>query len=555
MHLKTVSLLAAVAAPVSVHAVPSIETKSYSNSTTCRKTTVAVLGAGVAGITAAQALANQSITDFLIVEYNEQVGGRMRHANFGSDADGNPYVVELGANWISGTGTPDGPENPVWTFAKQTNLSSTYSNLSNIATFDETGASDYLDILDEYDEIAGAVEQAAGRILSENLQDRSQRALLSENGWKTKRDSHRKAVDWWMFDWDAAALPEESSTVFAITASNLTYYQFKDEDFFSIDQRGYNTWLKGEAAKFLQPNDRRLLFNTTVTAIEYSDSGVKVTNEDGSCIEAEYAICTFALGVLQEEVVEFTPALPEWKQSSIATFNMGTYTKIFMQFNETFWPTDKEFFLYAHPTTRGYYPQFQSLSTEGFFPGSNILFATVVDEQSARIEAQDDETTKAEIMEVLRQMFPDVDIPDPIDFMYPRWGQTPWTYGSYSNWPAGTTLEMHQNLRANVERLYFAGEHTSAEYFGFLHGSWFEGQEAGQRIAGALGKDCLNEGSGCGDYKRYEVLRGTTERSEYNDYNGMGADPFFVSEGDESDIGSLTRRSLKRSGHKRRHHK
>ncbi|KAF3036521.1 hypothetical protein E8E11_000239 [Didymella keratinophila] len=555
MPVKTIPLLAAAAVSASVLAAPSVEARHYGNNTTCRKTTVAVLGAGVAGVTAAQALANQSITDFLIIEHNEQVGGRMRHTNFGSDAAGNPYVVELGANWISGTGTPNGPENPVWTFAKQNNLSSTYSNLSNIATYDETGAFDYLDILDEFDEVAGAVEQAAGRILSGNLQDRSSRALYSESGWKHKRDAHRKTVEWWYFDWDAAATPEESSAVFATTASNLTYYQFKDEDFLSIDQRGYNVWLKGEAAKFLQPNDRRVLFNTTVKGIEYSDSGVRVTNEDGSCIEAEYAICTFALGVLQEEVVEFTPTLPEWKESSIATFGMGTYTKIFMQFNETFWPTDKEFFLYAHPTTRGYYPQFQSLSTEGFFPGSNILFATVVDEQSARIEAQDDETTKAELMEVLRQMFPDVDVPDPIDFMYPRWGLNPWTYGSYSNWPAGTTLEMHQNLRANVDRLYFAGEHTSAEYFGYLHGAWFEGQEVGKRIAGALGKECLNGVSGCGDYKRYEVLHGTTDKSEYNAFNGMGADPFFVSEGDEDNIGTITRRSLKRSGHKRRHRK
>ena len=34
----------------------------------------------------------------------------------------------------------------------------------------------------------------------------------------------------------------------------------------------------------------------------------------------------------------------------------------------------------------------------------------------------------------------------------------------------GTSLEMHQNLRANVGRLFFAGEATSAEYYGFLHG-------------------------------------------------------------------------------------
>ncbi|KAJ4312855.1 hypothetical protein N0V94_007236 [Neodidymelliopsis sp. IMI 364377] len=490
-----------------------------------------------------QALANQSITDFLILEYNEQIGGRMRHSNFGSDSAGNPYLVELGANWISGTGTPGGPENPVWTFSKQSNLSSTFSNLSSIATYDETGASDYMDILDEYEDAWTVFEQAAGTILTENLQDKSQRAGLAENGWKPKRDAKRKAVEWWMFDWDAAQTPEESSFVFATTAYNLTYYQFKDEDYFSIDQRGFNTWLKYEAAKFLQPNDRRLLFNTTVKGIEYSDSGVRINNEDGSCVEADYAICTFALGVLQEDAVEFTPKLPDWKESSIATFNMGTYTKIFLQFNETFWPTDKEFFLYAHPTTRGYYPQWQSLSMEGFLPGSNILMGTVVDEQSYRIEAQDDETTKSEVMEVLRQMFPDVDIPEPTAFMYPRWTLNPWTFGSYSNWPAGTTLEQHQNLRANVERLYFAGEHTSAEYFGFLHGAWFEGQEAGKRIAGELSDQCLNQNNECGEYKRYEVLKGTTDRAEYNAANGMGADPFFYA--DMADNSSVVARRRK----------
>lgn len=72
---------------------------------TCRKTKVLVLGAGTAGITAAQTLHNNSITDFIIVEYNGDIGGRVAHTTFGKDADGNPYTVELGANWVQGRGT------------------------------------------------------------------------------------------------------------------------------------------------------------------------------------------------------------------------------------------------------------------------------------------------------------------------------------------------------------------------------------------------------------------------------------------------------------------
>lgn len=91
------------------------------------------------------------------------------------------------------------------------------------------------------------------------------------------------------------------------------------------------------------------------------------------------------------------------------------------------------------------------------------------------------------------------DIPDPIEFMYPRWSTTAWAYGSYSNWPPGLTLEGHQNLRANVGRVWFAGEATSAEFYGYLHGAYFEGMHAGESVAKCLNADagstrkCENE--------------------------------------------------------------
>jgi polyamine oxidase len=337
-----------------------------------------------------------------------------------------------------------------------------------------------------------------------------------------------------MWDWEAAQTAEESSFVYGITGYNLTYYGFSEISNFNVDQRGFNVWLKGQAVKFLKANDPRLLFNTVVETIQYSNTSVTITNAGGCCIEADYTITTVSLGVLQNEIIAFKPALPAWKQTAIANSSMSTYTKLFFQFNETFWPTDTQFFLYAHPTTRGYYPVWQSLSTPGFLPGSNIIFATLVDEQSYRVEAQDDETTKAEGMAVLRQMFPNITVPEPIAFTYPRWTQTNWMYGSYSNWPSGTTLEMHENLRANVGRVYFAGEATSTEYFGFLHGAWFEGREPRSRITGAVARECINVASGCGDYAKYDVLHRTTEFGEVSAFNGMRTSPLFVADpGDE----------------------
>ena len=68
----------------------------------CRQTNVVIIGAGMAGISTAQTLTNNSVTDFLIVERNDRIGGRVRSVPFGAKNEKNKthYMVELGANWV-----------------------------------------------------------------------------------------------------------------------------------------------------------------------------------------------------------------------------------------------------------------------------------------------------------------------------------------------------------------------------------------------------------------------------------------------------------------------
>jgi polyamine oxidase len=220
-------------------------------------------------------------------------------------------------------------------------------------------------------------------------------------------------------------------------------------------------------------------------------------------------------------VVNFQPPFPEWKQDGIATFDMATYTKIFLQFppDQVFWDKDIQNFLYADPTERGWYPLFQSLDCPGFLEGSGIIFVTVVHDQSYRVESQSDDQTKEEVLTVLRAMFGADKVPEPIAFMYPRWSLEPWAYGSYSNWPNGVTLEMHQNLRANLGRLYFAGEATASEYYGFLQGAWYEGQTAASKIASCIQGQCVQD-------TFYDPLHGDTPYSEYSAKNGWSVTSF-----------------------------
>ena len=88
-----------------------------------------------------------------------------------------------------------------------TDLLNSYSNYSSIQTFTDRGAVDYTDLLDLYEgDIYSTLEQDAGYILTQNLQDRSYRTGLSIAGWQAT-DAMRKAVEWWEFDWEYAYSP------------------------------------------------------------------------------------------------------------------------------------------------------------------------------------------------------------------------------------------------------------------------------------------------------------------------------------------------------------
>lgn len=171
--------------------------------------------------------------------------------------------------------------------AKKYGIDNTYSNYSAILTYDKTGATDFTDLLDEYNDAYTTAEQDAGYILTDNLQDTSMRAGLSVAGWKPKKDMKAQAVEWWNWDWETAWPPEQSGFLFGITGYNLSFYQFSDENNFVWDQRGFNTFVIGEAYEFLKENDTRLLLKTVVEKVTYSPDGVVVHLDDGGCVEAQ----------------------------------------------------------------------------------------------------------------------------------------------------------------------------------------------------------------------------------------------------------------------------
>lgn len=95
---------------------------------------------------------------------------------------------------------------------------------------------------------------------------------------------------------------------------------FSEKNLLCIDQRGFKTIIQAEAAEFLSPE--QVLLNATVKEIDYSAPGVSVTLVNGTKLNADYALVTFSVGVLQNNDVSFKPALPDWKEEAIQAIAM-----------------------------------------------------------------------------------------------------------------------------------------------------------------------------------------------------------------------------------------
>ncbi|KAJ7751891.1 amine oxidase [Mycena maculata] len=488
MRRTILQLFVAAAAAGIALAVPSTNiTKPAAK----HDTTVLILGGGVAGIIAARTLHENGIDNFRIIEARGELGGRMRSMEFG--ATGRRTTIELGANWIQGTQVGDGPANPILTLARKHGLKTAESDFyESIVTYDRTGSVDYLEALhDAVDAYTNLTVVGGGRVPTKQV-DTTCRTGYSLLGVKP-RTPEEMVVEYYVFDWEYAQTPEQTSWIASSWANNFTFDVeqggFSEDNLLSIDQRGFKYLIQAEAQTFLLP--AQTVLNATVRTIAHSDNGVVVTLANGTNITADYAITTFSLGVLQNDDVSFEPALPMWKQEAIQSMSMATYTKIFLQFEEKFW-FDTQFALYAD-TERGWYPVWQSLDLEGFMPDSGVVMATVTGDYSERIEALSDAQVQEEALTVLRTMFPNTTIPAPTAFFFPRWYSDPLYRGSYSNWPASFVSPHHTNLRANVgKRLWFSGEAMSQKYFGFLHGAYFEGIDAGERVS-----QCVHRGGEC----------------------------------------------------------
>ena len=419
---------------------------------------VLIIGAGMAGITAALELQNSGY-QVTILEGRERPGGRIQTQRFGDVA------VDLGAAWIHG----DSPSNPIMKLAEKYNLETSPTNWDETWLYRQGEGviedSDYNrieELAEQVIEKVHALQESADE--SDSMEQAVNALIANLNDSQAIKDG----VRWWL-----------SSEVEAVSAADyrdlsLKYWD-EDEEFSGDDLllgEGYGN-LIAEMSKGIN-----IKFNQTVTQINYSGSGVTVSGPWGE-LEADKAIVTVPLGVLQQNSIQFNPPLPESKKESINKLQMGVLNKIVLTFKKAIWPKEAHRLgLLAASTDERieYFP----LPPGGQSP---ILVGLAYGDHARELEQLNKQQIINKAIKQLQKMFPDISSSDVVDVELTRWDSDPMTRGSYSHIPPDASLSDCETLGQQVgNSLFFAGEATHPLYLGTVHGAYLSGLRAAIEI-------------------------------------------------------------------------
>lgn len=411
--------------------------------------TVVVIGAGISGLAAAKKLKQKGFT-VIVLEAQEKVGGRLRtDRSLG-------VAFDEGASWIHG---PNG--NPITNLAAQSGANTLLTDDDNVSVFDTNGSA-YTDSLltsseNQFNNALNAVRNAGNQIQSfETVFNSLYPTQVNNRLWKYMLSAFL-----------------EFNTGGDISKLSSKYF-YDDEEFNGSDviiTNGYD-----KVTDYLsQGIDIRL--NTRVSAIDYSSPNIKVsTNTD--VIEAAYVIVSVPLGVLKNNAISFTPALPADKATAIVRTNMGNVNKFLLIWNSPFWDTNLQYIGYT-PDTKGKFNYFLNVKK---FTTANALMTFAFGDYATVTESMSDSEIRNEVMLHLKSIYGN-SIPNPTNMLRTKWGQNVNTYGAYSYATNGTTTADFDTLAKSINnKLFFAGEHTNREYRGTVHGAYLSGIREADKI-------------------------------------------------------------------------
>lgn len=211
-----------------------------------------------------------------------------------------------------------------------------------------------------------------------------------------------------------------------------------------------------------------------------SDSRYTLSFENGTEVSAAYVVLSLPFTLLRE--VDIQVDLPAAKRKAIDELGYGTNAKLVLPFRSHPWRDQGD--LGDLITDLGLQVGWESSQLQG---GEFAIFANFVGGQHGLEIGSQTAAVHGEIaLDQLETIWPGSRAASGGDAQRVLWPEDPFVKGSYACYRPGQWTTLGGAEAEQVDRLYFAGEHTSTEFQGYLNGAAQSGRDAAEDLLADL---------------------------------------------------------------------
>ena len=446
------------------------------NDTAQRHADVIVVGAGFAGLKAAQDLlaAGRSV---ILLEANDRVGGRMKRGEVAG------RVVDYGAQWVG----------------KGHDFLLEQARRYGIETYRQyDSGKTVMQLLGKLTQFAGDVPKMPFLSLIElaRLQkrwDRETKQVPADAPWTSPRAKEWDAQT--LETWIARNVHTRAAREFArlvprgawaVEARNVSYLWFLDalrsagglaylmtvkdgalDEKFKLGVQQIAQQMAGELGD-------RVVLGAPVEKIFQNGDGVRVITAKGEFRARRIIVAAPPAAAAR---IQFEPHLPALRDGLQQRMPMGNIIKVAVAYREAFWrkngfsgqvATDDD-------TVGLVYDDVQEV-------GPPILLCFIEGKHAIEMSARSKDERKAAVLASLAKFFGPEAL-DPIGYGDNDWMIEPYTHGYVGHMPPGTMTRFGKALREPVGRIHWAGTESATQWAGYLEGALRSGARAAAEVA------------------------------------------------------------------------
>jgi monoamine oxidase len=435
---------------------------------------VAVIGAGLSGLRAAEALAAAG-RDVAVLEARDRVGGRLLNGRL------REAMVDLGGQWVgsdhervrrlaAGLGVPLFPQ-----FGRGRNL---------------------LDVAGRRRPYRGTIPRVGPRVLwdvfmARRRLDRLAAGVSAAEPWAAGRAAELDAIS--LADWCAGNVRSPLARQLIALAGRTVWGAGPEElsmlhvFFYVRSAGGFDRLIDTEGGAQQDRLDggaqllplglaerlgERVRLGTPVTRLAQRDGSVLVTAGD---LELEARRVVVALPRAIATRIEFDPALPEAHRLLGERLRPGRLSKCMALYERPFWRDagfSGEAVTDAGPVTL----TFDSSPRDG---SAGVLLGFVGGPEARQMEGTGEEERRAAVLACFAGLF-GAEAARPVAYAEQEWSAEPWSGGGpTSNFGPGGWTACGPALRDPVGRVHWAGTETATVWSGYMEGAL----QAGERVA------------------------------------------------------------------------